>query len=398
MKAAQAGMQAQAKRQKGAKSQSTRNPLAEMLDTAVDPFPPQAIVRPKRKPRVNPAVREYILDNVEKHPRDITATTADALGITRVSVRRYINALIGEGLLDAAGKTKTRRYELHDFVKSAIPLEINDNFEEHIVWRNHVAPLLKDIPKNILEMCEHGISEMLNNVKDHSGSKRATVVVTQSARFVQIIIEDYGIGIFKKIADSCGLNDPRESILELSKGKLTTDPARHTGEGIFFTSRMFTEFSLTANNLWFSHIMQEDDDWLMEAGYSSENVVGTTVFLKMSLKETHNITDIFKKYEQNEDGYLRFSKTHVPVRLALYDNEQLVSRSQARRVLARFNRFSEVILDFLDVPIIGQAFADEIFRVYRNEHPEVRLLPVRAAKPVYNMIKRVAPETVIAES
>jgi RNA polymerase sigma-70 factor (ECF subfamily) len=40
------------------------------------------------------------------------------------------------------------------------------------------------------------------------------------------------------------LLDERHAILELSKDQLTTDPARHTGDGIFFTSRMFDSFDL----------------------------------------------------------------------------------------------------------------------------------------------------------
>ena len=56
-----------------------------------------------------------------------------------------------------------------------------------------------------------------------------------------------------------------------------------------------------------------------------------------------------------------FNKTVVPVRLAQYGNDQLISRSQAKRVLARIDLFSTVLLDFEGVPAIGRAFADEVF-------------------------------------
>ena len=65
----------------------------------------------------------------------------------------------------------------------------------------------------------------------------------------------------------------------------------------------------------------------------------------------------------------RFRKTHVPVKLAQYPGEQLVSRSQAKRLLARFEHFSEVFLDFKNVDQIGQPFADELFRVFPNNNP-----------------------------
>lgn len=84
---------------------------------------------------------------------------------------------------------------------------------------------------------------------------------------------------------------------------------------------------------------------------------------------------------------MAFSKTHVPLRLAQYDREQLVSRSQARRVLARFDRFAEALLDFNGVNFIGQAFADEIFRVFAKKHPEIKIVPINACRQVQQMIE-----------
>jgi uncharacterized protein (DUF1330 family) len=78
----------------------------------------------------------------------------------------------------------------------------------------------------------------------------------------------------------------------------------------------------------------------------------------------------------------------IPVRLARMGAESLVSRSQAQRLLARVDRFKVVLFDFRDVETIGQAFADEIFRVYAKGHPEVELLPIHASVQVQQMISR----------
>lgn len=77
-----------------------------------------------------------------------------------------------------------------------------------------------------------------------------------------------------------------------------------------------------------------------------------------------------------------FNKAVVPVRMLKHGLEQLISRSQAKRLLARFERFKVVILDFKGVDTIGQAFADEIFRVFSSEHPDVKLVPVNATSEV----------------
>ena len=59
-----------------------------------------------------------------------------------------------------------------------------------------------------------------------------------------------------------------------------------------------------------------------------------------------------------------FDRTIVPLRMAQHEGEKLVSRSQAKRIAHRFERFKRVELDFTGVETIGQAFADEMFRVF----------------------------------
>ena len=65
-----------------------------------------------------------------------------------------------------------------------------------------------------------------------------------------------------------------------------------------------------------------------------------------------------------------------------------MTRSQARRLLSRVDRLKLVMLDFDDVDAIGQAFADEIFRVFPARHPEVSVVEIKASTPVKKMISR----------
>jgi hypothetical protein len=65
-----------------------------------------------------------------------------------------------------------------------------------------------------------------------------------------------------------------------------------------------------------------------------------------------------------------------------------VSRSQAKRLLARVELFETVMFDFTGVATIGQAFADEIFRVFANQHPNIELTPTHANSDVKRMIAR----------
>jgi len=54
----------------------------------------------------------------------------------------------------------------------------------------------------------------------------------------QLLVSDDGCGIFNRIAQGFGIQDPRLALLELSKGKLTSDPAAHCGHGLYFTARL----------------------------------------------------------------------------------------------------------------------------------------------------------------
>lgn len=114
---------------------------------------------------------------------------------------------------------------------------------------------------------------MVNNAIDHSEGKTLHAGVFKYRNSVNIYIVDDGEGIFKKIRRLCRLADERQAILELSKGKLTTDPERHTGEGIFFTSRAFDTFEIESKGLKFSLDDEFDFDFLFEANMLLDNHV-----------------------------------------------------------------------------------------------------------------------------
>ena len=330
-----------------------------------------------RKPRKKSIeIRNFILDNITNHPRDITLFTADQFEISRPAVLRHVKKLIDEGLIVAQGKTRDRRYELKLLVDEAFAFSPSTDVEEDKVWRHLVRPMLKGIPGNVMSICEYGMSEMINNVIDHSEGTNAEIRVEQSAAWISFLVIDNGIGIFKKIQRELHLGEPRQAILELSKGKLTTDPDRHTGEGIFFASRMFDSFVVFSEGLFFSP-MDTDISSLHESGSEEE---GTTVSMTISTLSSRTLQEVFDTYT--------FSKTDVPVALATFGDENLVSRSQARRLLARFHEFQEVSLDFSDVDTIGQAFSDEIFRVFSRNNPDIVITAVNATEQVERMIRR----------
>jgi len=334
-------------------------------------------------------IRRFILEHVEKHPHDVSKVTAEHFKITRQAVNKHLRRLAYEKSITESGETRKRVYKLAPLVEWRQVYEISPELEEHVVWDKDIAPTLGTHPENVMDIWHYGFTEMFNNAKDHSGGTLVSVKMTKTAVNTIVQITDNGIGIFKKIQQALNLPDQRYSVLELAKGKLTTDPAHHTGEGVFFTSRMFDNFSIVSDQVFFGHKFGQEEDWIMDSSVEG----ATAVFMELSNHTARTTKKIFDQFASGDEDY-GFNKTVVPIKLAQYGNDKLISRSQAKRVVARLEAFKTVLFDFTGVPTIGQAFADEIFRVFAKEHPGIDLYPIHANSEVKRMIERVKSSTV----
>ena len=340
---------------------------------------------PEAHTRVRPrtsSIRGFILENVSAHPGDIARVTASEFGVTRTAINRHVRKLVADGILEAEGATRARQYRLRKLESHVARIAVSPDLQEDRVWTTEVSGHLERAPQNVREICQYGFTEMLNNVIDHSGSEDAVISVEVTARDVDLTVRDFGIGIFRKIYTELALDDEEHAILELAKGKLTTDPDRHSGEGIFFTSRMFDSFSILSGRLYFGS--ERGDDWLLP---DRKPTIGTIVFMRVALDSKETVKSVFDRFTTDFESY-GFSRTHIPVRLVRHEGERLVSRSQAKRLLVRVDQFQEVILDFEEIEEVGQAFSDEIFRVFARQHPEVHLSAINVSGNVQRMIDR----------
>lgn len=338
------------------------------------------MARPDRSAEIEAALLKAVVD----HPQDLVRMVAAQLGLSRARVGMQVRELVTGDYLRKVGSTRPT-YTLGPN-RRAVRVYPRDGMAEDRVWFQDLSPLLQDLPRNVLDIAHHGVTEMMNNAVDHSDGERLTMFMDCDAERLLLVVQDDGVGIFRKITHALALPDERLALLELSKGKLTTDPARHSGEGIFFTSRIFDRFQIHSGGLLFDHDDGEGADLLDECE-AADSAVGTTVLMEIARDSTRRIKHVFDEYSSGPDDY-DFAKTVVPVRLARAGDEGLVSRSQAKRLLQRVERFRCVMLDFADVASIGQAFADEIFRVFANAHPEVELVAFNAAAEVQQMIRR----------
>ena len=336
---------------------------------------------------------EKILDLAQKNQK---IRTADVLAIlekklSRTYVSRVINSLVKEGKLVKGGSTAGAFYVLpenKDLIQSEIFYQKifgRKGLEEHMVLDEiRRTTIYSDLRDNVRSIFDYAFSEMLNNAIEHSQSEKISVNVFTSKNDLVFFVEDHGVGVFRNIQKKKKLNSELEAVQDLLKGKTTTAPQLHTGEGIFFTSKVAALFTLES-----FQVRLMIDNKIPDIFVSTKNkkLSGTTVMFSINLDSKLHLTDIFRKYQSNQDT-MAFDKTEVKIRLFTMGTVH-VSRSQARRVLHELNKFKAITLDFDRVPLIGQGFADEIFRVYKSRHPEINIIPINMNEAVEFMVNRV---------
>ena len=287
------------------------------------------------------SIKNFIIKKIPSHPSNIVALTASYFGITRTTVHRHLTKLLQQHRIIKSGTTRNIKYYLTDLQNREIIYQITASLEEFTVLSEDFDDVFRKFPANIYDICSYGFTEIFNNAIEHSRGSRVVVSTNLEKQILSIEISDNGIGIFKKIADYFHLDDIRESILQLSKGKMTTDPANHTGEGIFFCARLFDTFEIYANKLHYFRDNKEHD-WSMETLSSIEK--GSRVIMRIDINANTKLTNIFKRY-QSEDS-LAFDHTEIVVELSRFGEERLISRSQAKRITLGLEKFNYIVLDF----------------------------------------------------
>lgn len=316
------------------------------------------------------------------HPRDLSAHLAAERGISRSTASRLLRGLVEAGWLDREGRTRpvyrpgvlrevTRTYAL-------------GGLDEQVPWERDFEPCFALAP-NVQALAHHAFTELLNNCADHSGGSRVTVSMRQNRTHLHLLVGDDGCGVFDRISQAFGIDDPRLALLELSKGKLTTQPERHTGRGLFFTSKLADVFDLHANAQAFQQRHWQPHAWT--AGRALPHR-GTSVYVAIALDTPRTLDEVLAAYSL--DGTTPgFERTVVPLRLITSEVAGLESRAQARRVASRLQSFRRAEVDFAGVPHVGHGFCDELFRVQAGTLPALDLVPVNMAPAVAAMVGSV---------
>jgi biotin operon repressor len=310
----------------------------------------------------------------------------EQLAISRQALSVHLRALIDSGQVVKSGSTRAARYGLASrapeplVVTRAYPLE---GLEESVVYDALATNLglRRQLRPHVEEIVRYAFTEMLNNAIDHSEAERCNVVIRLDGASGSFEVRDPGIGLFHSIASKLGLPDEQAAMLELVKGKTTTMAERHSGEGLFFTSKVADRFLLRSHKIQIEWVKSRDDVFVSERRF----LRGTRVHFVVHRSTRRRLEKVFEQFAPEEYDF-RFQKTRIHVKLL---QAEYVSRSEAKRLLANLEKFREVVLDFRDVRTIGQGFADEIFRLFAKRHPRIRIVAENANRVVAAMLRHV---------
>jgi len=309
------------------------------------------------------------------------------LGLSRQALSVHIRDLIASGKVVRTGTTRGARYTLPGrapapaVVSRRLPIR---GLDEGRVWEDLTVRLnlRRVLAPNVEAIARYAFTEMLNNAIEHSESDHCAIRFILGAGTVSFEIRDSGIGVFHSIASKLHLPDEETALIELLKGRTTTMREAHTGEGIFFTSKAADRFILRSHRIQVEWDRARDDVFVS----TQRALAGTDVRFEVHRSTRRRLEEVFGEFAPAEYDF-QFQRTKVLVKLLQRD---YVSRSEARRLLANLEKFSEIVLDFRDVASVGQGFADEVFRVFAGRHPAIRITTENTNPVIDAMIRHVA--------
>ena len=333
--------------------------------------------------------KEFILKEVKKRGQLTSADVVQRLGISRQTAAQHFRELIFDKKLLKVGSTHKAYYIPYAAKKAAGSIKVFSGVrllhglkEDEVFNETSLKMNLKKIlSKNSFGIVNYAFTEMLNNAIDHAKAKKVFFNLKCERGVFTFLIEDHGIGVFESIRRKFNLKDHYEAVEHLLKGKQTTAPEKHSGEGIFFTSKISDKFLLSSAQLKLIFDNKDKESFLRKL---DRPLKGTKVQFELNPKSRKSLKELFDAYS-NED--YEFDKTKVTVHIAKKEGDY-VSRSEAKRILFGLDKFKRIEFDFKHVKGIGQSFADEIFRVYQQQHPHVALSISNANSAIQFMIQR----------
>ena len=330
--------------------------------------------------------KDRILEFIKQKKHITGKELSSLLHISRQAIHRHMKELIRNGEVVKIGNTKGATYAPAGRIKPERKfgqmLTLTE-VEEHTVLEKIVFSLNlgNNLKENVLDIFKYVFTEILNNAIEHSESTTCSIKVFHNPYECSFMIRDYGIGIFNSIRTKFSLPDENSAMAELLKGKTTTMKNKHSGEGVFFSSKSGDRVSFRSHKINIIFDNMANDIFVEDKKF----IEGTEVKFTIPPSSKRNLQLIFNEYAPEVYDY-KFEKTKIFVKLL---QKKYGARSEARRLLSGLDKFREILLDFKGVKSIGQGFADEIFRVFKNTYPHIVISTVNLNPIIAQMIEHI---------
>ena len=331
---------------------------------------------------------QWITQAALQHGSNLPAHLMQRLGISRRQAGHVLRKLVALQWLERLGSPRQPLYSPGP-LRQVVQRYTLAGLQEDLPWRRDFAPAF-NLPAHVQQMAQHAFTELLNNAVDHSGGSAVTVSVRQTPLQLQLLVSDDGCGLFRRIAQSFDIDDTALAMLELSKGKLTSAPDRHSGHGLYFTSRLADVFDIHANAAAYQCRGWERNTWRVGKAGAVASRSGTSIYLAIAIDTPRTLDAVLQAHSGCGQGY-DFARTTVPLQLlgGGVPDPLLASRADARRAVQRLAQFRHAEIDFAGIGSVGHGFADEMFRVFHRQHPALELVPVGMNPQVAAMVHSV---------
>ena len=151
---------------------------------------------------------------------------------------------------------------------------------------------------------------------------------------------------------------------------------------------MVNAFVIASGHLiWTVDNRREDE----AVGWIQDERHGTRVRCEIDANTEVTLNEVFDSISDPEKPGVN----RTTIRVSLFqDGGGFISRTEAKRIGARLESYGTVELDFEGIESVGQGFVDELFRVWQADHPQTRLVPVRANPSIISMIGMSDPDAI----
>jgi hypothetical protein len=219
------------------------------------------------------SIQSFIVDQVGDDPRGIARRVGQAYGISRQAANRHLDALVQAGILQQSGHTRARWYTLRRVSALMREFRVTPVLNPERVWGDHGATLLAHDRATVRETCHGAFLELVSNAIDHANASWVSFELTTSAREIDLVVADDGVGAFVSLATKLGAASPRDAAEELAQ-RARTQIIEPPVARLLLLARGAQTFALRSSG-WSMEFDAATNDWVVRGDERAQT--GTTV-------------------------------------------------------------------------------------------------------------------------